>query len=221
MDRVSRNVEQCLTAVAEIRCITVCVHADAVGTLSGTLGRAMGLESGYVARLQFAAGLHDIGKAALPENILNKSGPLDAAEWATMREHSNLGFAILSRCDNARIRVAALVALYHHERWDGSGYPDGLGGEEIPPEARIVGVCDVYHALREVRPYKSPLEHEQALSIILDGDESGRTRPSHFDPLVHAAFKVHSDLIRDAFQTHAAVGDASQESRPGVLRSSA
>ena len=193
VDCVSANVEQCLAAVAEIRCPMVCAHADCVGILSSTLGRAMGLESGYVARLQFAAGLHDIGKVVLCDHILNKSGSLDANEWIAMRKHSSLGFAILSRCNNALVRMAALVALCHHERWDGSGYPDGRGGEEIPPDARIVGVCDVYHALRDVRPYKLPLEHDQALKIILDGDESGRNTAVPFRPsrayCVQSAFR--------------------------------
>jgi HD-GYP domain-containing protein (c-di-GMP phosphodiesterase class II) len=178
----------------------------------------MGFESGHVAKLQFAARLHDIGKVTLSDKILNKSGPLDATEWDAMREHPRLGFDILCRSDDSFVRTAALVALCHHERWDGSGYPDGLAGEEIPPEARIVVVCDVYHALREARPYKSPLGHEQALTIILDGDESGRTRPSHFDPIVYAAFKTHSDLIRNAFEESAAGDDGSQGLRLETLR---
>jgi putative two-component system response regulator len=173
----------------------------------------MAFESGSIARLQFAAGLHDIGKVNLPDSILQKSGPLDATEWDAMREHPKLGFDILCQSDDSCVRTAALVALCHHERWDGSGYPCGLAGEEIPPEARIVGLCDVYHALRETRPYKSSLNHEQALAIILNGDGSGRTRPSHFDPITYAAFRTHSDLMRDAIEEPSAVGSNSQRYR--------
>jgi putative two-component system response regulator len=216
VDRVSTSIERCLSAVAETRCANVSAHQDAVGILCGALSRVMNFESGYVTKLQYAARLHDIGKVMLSDDILNKSGPLDATEWDIIRQHPKLGFNILSRFDDPLIRLAALVALCHHERWDGSGYPDGLAGEEIPPEARIVAVCDVYHALREVRPYRSPIGHEQAVSIILDGD--GRTLPSHFDPIVHAAFKGHNDLLRDAFEEFAACGDRSQELGTGPLK---
>lgn len=206
MDLVAVNVKQCLIAVENSRCAMVRAHEDVVSHLCGTLSGAMGFDSGHLARLQFAAGLHDIGKISLPDSILQKSGPLDAAEWDVVREHPKLGFDILCQSDDVFVRTAALVALCHHERWDGSGYPDGLAGEEIPPEARIVGICDVYHALREARSYKSPLSHEQAMTMILDGDESGRTRPSHFDPIVYAAFERHSDLMRNAIEESASGG---------------
>ncbi len=218
VDRVSTNIERCLAAVAEIRCANVSAHQDAVGNLCGALSWAMNFDSGYVATLQYAARLHDIGKVMLPDGILNKSEPLDAAEWGIICQHPILGFNILSRFDDLVVKTAARIALCHHERWDGSGYPDGLAGEEIPPEARIVAVCDVYHALREVRPYRPPIGHEQALAIILDGDGAGRTRPSHFDPVVHAAFKTHSDLLRSAFEDFVAGSDNTQEPGPRTSR---
>ena len=198
MGHVADNVERCLKAIEISRCAINRIHEEAVGHLCGTLGRAMRLESGTVAGLQYAGRLHDIGKILLSDAILENTGAFDTAEWAAMREHTRLGSEILWPCDDPLVRLAAIVAEFHHERWDGSGYPDGLAGEAIPPEARIVGICDVYQALREVRPYKPSYSHEQAMRIILEGDEKGRTRPSHFEPALHAAFRAHSDLIRDA-----------------------
>ena len=137
------------------------------------------LESGYTNTLRYAAGLHDVGKVAIPDSILHKQGKLDPADWEVMRCHPALGFTVLHGVGHEITDLAASVALHHHECWDGSGYPDGLKGETIPREARIVGLCDVYGAQREVRPYKAPLTHEHAMHIILVGD--GRTLPSNFD----------------------------------------
>jgi putative two-component system response regulator len=97
--------------------------------------------------------------------------------------------------------MGAEIALNHHERWDGSGYPHGLKGEEIPVSARIMMMSDVYDALRSKRPYKPAFTHEQALSIILEGD--GRTQPIHFDPMIFNAFKKLSNRFRDIFEEHA------------------
>jgi putative two-component system response regulator len=200
VEDVAANVERCLTAVEQLRFAALRAHDSGVGLLTGALCRVMGLESGFATKLQYAAGLHDIGKVTLPDVILKKPGNFDAAEWVIMRRHTTLGFDILQGSNDATIKLAAIVALRHHERWDGTGYPDGLAEEAIPRAARIVGICDVYHALREMRPYKPPLSHERAMSIILEGDESGRTQPTHFDPTVLAAFKSCFELIREVYE---------------------
>jgi putative two-component system response regulator len=158
----------------------------------------MGLSVGYSAQVRYAASLHDIGKVVIPDSILNKPGPLNDDEWAVMRQHSRLGFNILRGAADPTVRLAANVVLYHHECWDGSGYPDGLAGEAIPREARIVGVCDVYHALRETRPYRDPLTHDHALSMMLQGE--GRMHPGQFDPVVLAVFGNNADVMRDAYE---------------------
>lgn len=209
MDGVPSNVQKCLTAVEQIRFAAVHAHETGVGRLCGALCTIMGLESRFAACLHYAAGLHDIGKMTLPDAILKKPGELDANEWAIMRQHPKLGYSVLQGSADATVKIAARVALCHHECWDGSGYPDGLAGEAIPREARIVALCDVYHALREVRPYKPALSHDQVRHIILEGDGSGRTRPTKFDPAVLTAFALHSDLIRQVFEQSLARDDTS------------
>lgn len=197
---IPANVGRCLTAVEGMRSKALYEHDRGVGILTGALCRVLGLESGFAAKLQYAAGLHDIGKVTLPDAIIEKESPLDAVEWEIVRQHPQFGFEILKNSQDPTIKLAATVALHHHERWDGTGYPDGLAGKAIPRAARIVAICDIYHALREMRPYKQPQSHERAMSIILEGDESGRTSPTHFDPTVLAAFGSHFDLIREVYE---------------------
>jgi putative two-component system response regulator len=138
-----------------------------------------------------AAPLHDIGKIGTPEIVLLKPGKLDADEVAIMKEHSQNGYIILSHAEHSVMKMAATIARNHHERWNGGGYPRGLKGTEIPIEARIVAVVDVYDALRSKRPYKTEFDQEKTLSIMLDGD--GRTDPSHFDPQMLEIFRNDSE----------------------------
>ena len=198
MNAVTTNIEKCLVAVEVMRAPALRVHEDGVAVLCAALCGVLGLSSDYSAQLRYAAALHDIGKVVIPDAILNKPGPLDDGEWAVMRQHSRLGFNILRGAEDATVRLAANVVLHHHECWDGSGYPDGLAGEAIPREARIVGVCDVYHALREARPYRDPLTHDHALSMMLQGE--GRMHPGQFDPVVLAVFGKNADVMRDAYE---------------------
>ena len=133
-------------------------------------------------RLFHAALMHDIGKLALPDSILHKPGPLDSAEWAIMKRHPLVGARILSGSDSDIIRLAEIVALTHHEKWDGSGYPHGLQGQSIPLVGRIVAICDVFDALTVRRPYKEALPFDKACAILREGNGS------HFDPAVVRAF---------------------------------
>jgi HD-GYP domain-containing protein (c-di-GMP phosphodiesterase class II) len=126
-----------------------------------------------------AASLHDIGKAAIPDSILDKPGPLNGEEWAFMRTHTVIGERILTAAP-ALIEAARLVRS-SHERWDGSGYPDGLAGQMIPLGARIISVCDAYDAMASDRPYRSRMSPEVAL------EELRRCAGSQFDPVVVAA----------------------------------
>jgi diguanylate cyclase (GGDEF)-like protein len=157
-------------------------HTRAVAELSRALATAMGLDAETRDTVARAAELHDVGKVAVPDAILDKPGPLDEDEEAFMRRHTVIGESIIAEAPALR-EVAALVRA-SHERWDGTGYPDGLAGLEIPLGARIVSVCDAYSAMRQKRPYGAVLGEEEAL------DELRRGAGSQFDPALVAAFCV-------------------------------
>lgn len=133
--------------------------------------------------LELAAPMHDTGKIGIPDAILKKPGKLDPQEWEIMRTHSRIGHEILRRGDAGLFQLAAEVALRHHERWDGSGYPDGLAGESIPESARIVAIADVFDALTTRRPYKEPWPLERVMATL---DEAAG---SHLDARLIGAFK--------------------------------
>jgi putative two-component system response regulator len=167
-----------------------------------SVARQLGWNAEDLERLFHAALMHDIGKLALPDSILQKPGPLDATDWAIVKRHPLLGARILSGSDSDVIRLAEIVALTHHEKWDGSGYPRGLKGEDIPLVGRIVAICDVFDALTVLRPYKPAFPLDKAYSILRQN--SG----GHFDPaVVQAFFAAESDVLR----THRLYGDDSPD----------
>jgi two-component system, cell cycle response regulator len=154
-------------------------HAREVTRLAESLARALGLSRRARENVVRAAALHDIGKLAIPVEILAKTGPLDDSERAHLRRHTLLGEAMLAAAP--RLRPVGILVRASHERWDGRGYPDGLEGEAIPLGARIIAVCDAYSAMCEVRPYGSALGEEEALA------ELRRCSGTQFDPrIVHA-----------------------------------
>ena len=157
----------------------------------------------YIENLYQTAPLHDIGKVGIPDAILLKPDRLTPEEMATMKTHTLIGARTLDEVvhtypDNLFVRMGAKIARAHHERWDGSGYPDGLKEESIPFCARILAIADQYDALRNARPYKRPFDHKTTCDIILEGD--GRTLPSHFDPAVLHAFKKSRDKFDCVFR---------------------
>jgi len=155
-------------------------HSERVTELTLKVAKKLGIEGEALVHIRRGALLHDIGKLAIPDSILLKPGPLNAEEWEMMKKHPVYAYELLSRIEY--LKPALDIPYYHHERWDGSGYPKGLRGEEIPLPARIFSVVDVYDALTSDRPYRKAWTNEEAIKYIKD--ESGRL----FDPKVVKAF---------------------------------
>ena len=171
-----------LAGAAEFRDDETGLHTRRVGDLSVAIAERMGVPELDVGLIRLAAPLHDVGKIAVPDAILSKPGKLTDAEFEQMKTHATVGGQMLTGSAFALLEVAEEIALTHHERWDGSGYPAGLAGEEIPIAGRIVAVADVFDALTHMRPYKTAWSRADAVAEILS--HSGH----HFDPSVVDAF---------------------------------
>jgi putative two-component system response regulator len=197
VQELSGEIVQRLTAATELRDSETGMHNRRLGILAPTLARAMGLSEEYVESLAFAAPLHDIGKIGIMDNILLKPGPLTEEEYEIMKTHTITGANILSGSMHEKIKITASIALNHHERWDGTGYPRGLKGEDIPLEGRIIAICDCYDALRSKRPYKPALSHHRAVDIVVNGD--GKSKPGCFDPWVLETFIRIADVFDEIY----------------------
>lgn len=165
------------------------VHIWRMANYTKALAAACGWAAADCERLEQAAPMHDMGKIGIPGEILRKPAKLDAAEWAIMQTHTRIGYEILTKSQAPVFRLAAEIALYHHERWDGSGYPEGLAGTAIPESARIVALADVFDALTMRRPYKDAWPAEQALEALFA--DSG----SHFEPRLVERFETNLPQI--------------------------
>jgi len=175
------------------------LHVRRIGHYSRELADVLGLDAECRDQIFCASPMHDVGKIGIPDHILQKPGALTLEDWSIMKTHTLMGAKILGAGKSPYLRMGAEIALHHHERWDGGGYPHGIGGEAIPLVARIVNISDIYDALRSKRPYKSALDHLAAVEIITHGD--ARTEPTHFDPAVLAAFCQHHERFRDIYET--------------------
>ena len=171
-------------------------HSNIVRDLAIGVGSALGLTGRALAEVEAGALLHDVGKIGIPDAVLHKAGPLDDAEWELMREHPAIGERILRQLPG--LADVAFAVRHEHECWDGSGYPDGLAGDEIPLTSRIVLACDAYNALVSDRPYRRALARDEAVA------ELERCAGTQFDPRVIAALLAH-------------LGDAGDE-KPAVDR---
>ena len=178
-----------LALAAEYRDTGTGVHTRRISHFAVAVARSLKLDEDTIENIFYAAPLHDVGKIGIPDEILMKPAKLSPDEWEIMKKHSAIGTKMLEISDAEYMKLAQVIALTHHEKWDGSGYPSGLKGESIPIAGRITAVIDVFDALISERPYKRPMPVENALSIIKNG--SG----SHFDPKVVDAFFAIKDEI--------------------------
>lgn len=208
-----QHVIECLARAAEYRDDDTGQHIIRVGRYAGVIAAELDFSPEYCRQIEQAAQLHDVGKIAIPDGILKKKGKLDEAEYElmqkhciyghkviqpysdaeklTVRAHAEMGARILNVSSSEIIRMAGRIALTHHEWWDGSGYPIGLAGEDIPIEGRITAVADVFDALSSPRPYKKAFPRAKCFEIM--SDESG----THFDPNVLQAFFARSaEIVR-------------------------
>jgi len=181
-----------LAQAAESRDGETGAHIERMSRMCEALGRAVGMSDDEAEELRHAAVLHDVGKIGIPDAILLKPGRLDVDEIAVMRRHTSIGAAILAESPSPLMQVAETIALTHHERWDGTGYPAGLAGEEIPLPGRIAAICDVFDALLARRPYKERWSLDDALA------EMRSLAGSHFDPeLTRSFLEIAPRLARD------------------------
>jgi putative two-component system response regulator len=165
-----------LGRAAEYRDNETGLHVIRMSHYAHRIARAYGIDESWCECLLNAAPMHDVGKIGIPDSILLKPGPLDAGEWTIMKQHPVIGADIIGEQDSEVMRMSREIALGHHEKWDGSGYPHGRKGNEIPLSARIVAIADVFDALTTERPYKTAWSVEDALAYMVS--QSGK----HFDP---------------------------------------
>ncbi|CAN7593858.1 two-component system response regulator [Aquipseudomonas alcaligenes] len=170
------QIVQRLGLAAEYKDNETGLHVIRMSHYARILARALGWSEAACEDLLNAAPMHDVGKIGIPDAVLRKPGKLDDDEWVVMREHVRIGAEIIGEHPSGLLRMARSIALTHHEKWDGSGYPNGLRGEEIAIEGRIVAIADVFDALTSERPYKRAWSVEDAIALLRE--QSGR----HFDP---------------------------------------
>ncbi len=187
-----------LTTVAEYKDGFTAGHIKRVGHYCRHLARELGWDPERQEAIFYASPMHDIGKVVIPSEILQKRGPLTTEEFAVAKGHTTAGAHILQGSTSTLLQLAEVIALTHHERHDGSGYPQRLRGDDVPMAGMIMNIADQYEALRSVRPYKPPLTHEIVVEIITRGD--GRTKPSHFHPRVLEAFSDSAGRFAAIFE---------------------
>ena len=208
MHEVEERERETLSRLAraiEYRDIGTSAYLERMARIAGLIAEGLGMSEDEVRLIELAAPLHDMGKIAIPDDVLLKPGPLDEHQLAIMRRHPKIGHELLSGSQNRFIQAGATIALRHHERYDGSGYPDGLIGTEIPIEARIVAVADVFDALISPRPYKAPWTFDNALDFLIE--QSGKL----FDPQCVQALVQNRPRLEDICERF-----STSSQRPGL-----
>ncbi len=185
-------------AVAEFRDPDDRTHNVRMGHYCHIMARALSLPRSFVDAVSIGAPLHDIGKFCMPDSILLKEGSLTKVEYDLMKGHTSYGKQMLMECGLPDMDIAASIAITHHERWDGTGYPKRLREKTIPIEGRIANLCDQYDTLRSTRPYKRAISHKEAFVLLTKGD--GRTLPEHFDPEILEVFREQAPAFDAIFE---------------------
>ena len=198
----------CVNSAHKMADAKTATHEWVVGDLAQELASLCGIKLAEARIIGQAARVHDIGKIAIPPQVIYKKTPLTVEERKIIESHAASGASILEAARSPLLKLAARIALEHHEYVDGSGYPNGLKGEDISIEARLVCICDVYEALRSPRVYKDGWSHAKAISIMTEGDD--RTVPTMFDAKLLAIFLKHQDRF-DRIFTHARARDQSHQ----------
>ncbi|MEH6650183.1 MAG: HD domain-containing phosphohydrolase [Motiliproteus sp.] len=199
LDEADEHLIDRLAVIAQYRDIETAEHCVRVGLNAELLAQLAGLDEQQQHIVRLASVLHDIGKIGIPDDILFKEGPLTFDEFEMMKRHTNIGHKMLINSGTELIDTAAVIALNHHERWDGTGYSNGLTGDGIPELGRLVSIADVYDALRSKRRYKPAFSHDEAVKIITQGD--GRTDPGHFDPKLLNLFREHHLMFDNIYNS--------------------
>lgn len=186
-----------LTRASEYKDPESGAHIIRMGHYAEILAVRLDLGERFARLIHSAAPMHDVGKIGVPDAVLLKEGPLNDVEWEMMKRHPRIGARLLEGSKSPLLEMARQIALTHHERWDGSGYPAGLEGEDIPIAGHIVMLADHYDALRSERPYKESMSHLEACDVFFNGDV--RTRPEHFDPKLLTVFREVQDQFEGIF----------------------
>jgi len=186
-----------LMRAAEYRDDETGAHVKRISHYCRYLSEETGQSAEFSEMVFHASPMHDIGKIGIPDHVLLKPGKHIPDEWKVMKSHTTIGYKILKDHPSPWLKAGAKIALCHHECWDGSGYPRGLAGEDIPLEARFMQICDVYDALRSKRPYKKAFDHHTTVKIITQGD--GRTKPEHFDPDILSVFQSRANALDEIY----------------------
>jgi len=189
-----------LTRAAEHRDEDTGAHVQRIGYYCREFAGMLGMDAEFTDRIFFASPMHDIGKIGVSDHVLLKTGSLTPEEWESMKGHTRMGAQILGNSQSPYLQMGAEIALYHHERWDGGGYPQGTRGAAIPLPARIMNICDIYDALRSKRPYKPAFDHRKAMDIITHGD--GRTQPEHFEAALLETFLKNHAAFSDIYAAY-------------------